>query len=566
MGKIIVSLGQIPAKLDLVKYIGNKYQGGLTLQLAIELGEIGYDVEIVKWKYNKIDVTNINIVHNVDNIDEYLDFMLAHEYDVYVLGAAVANIMPVTPWKGKFPSHNYNEGDEFDIKFKICPRIINQIKKKYPRSTLIGFKLSTGSYFDAFETLKESNADLIIYNNPTDLHKLTFCYKTFMTKEGNRDEIAHEINYLSEIKYVRTFNTLPHSNNEFDLQIYFQIKELEKYVLDENNHGSIGIVSDSGLYTHTRHNKYVGIVEDNRHIDNNMNIIRPTVGTDKFTEALSMFTWLRNKFPKHKYFIHTHKEGSYISDKEVGYIPPNCGGDSISRILSLSYPFNDNLTQFIIKSECHGYFMSFEKLSDVLNLLTNRNWDRYDPPTRYVNDESDIFNDVLKDKISRNDYQRILEIGGNVGNFPKVCNLVSNIGRLKLDPYFELDSKWKINHVCGDLYDLIIAKNCGPIMGMEMLSNYSKIATRMLFNFPKQYNCNREVECVSGALKKEVSHRIGNKVFHSLVLIKGESPEEDVYHDYDALNKEWLYNQFHKEFDLQFRYTKGGIWCLMERR
>jgi hypothetical protein len=567
MSRVLISLGQMPAKLDAVKYIGNKFQGGLMLKLANELEALGHTIYIVKWKYNNIEIPSTMKVIDVDDILQYYTCIEEVDAEAYILGAAVANLMPVTPWVGKFPSHNYSENQEFDIRFKIAPRIINMVKKKHHRSTLIGFKLSTGSHYDAFETLKESNADLVIYNNPKNLDEVTFCYKTFLCKKGNRSEIAERIDYLLKIGYVKTEKRyFPDTSDseKIDLHAYFQIKELEKYVLDENRHGAIGICADNGFYVHTRYHKYIAILNDNRYIDNNLEVHMGTDASEKYTEALPMFKAMKELRKKHRYFIHTHKELNVDTPYKLGYIPPNSNVDSLSEVIhdceNKWLEFDD--TKLIIKSECHGYFMSFEKLADVLDLVSNRNWVNYDPPTRYINDNSDIFDDVLaKEKFVHNVG---LEIGGNSSDASKVFEHL-HLKRHVIDPYFDEPLPAEFNRADDSQFDIIVAKNCAPIIGLNSLELYSKIGTRLLFNFPKQYMIDREVDCLHGSIKRELSYHVDGKVFHSLILISGDTTERDVHHTYDMLTEEIIYNRFHKRFEIFFRHTERGVWCYMKK-
>ena len=79
-----------------------------------------------------------------------------YQMDPDLLAAAVSNLMPSEPWEGKFPSHLYDVGEEFTVKFKIAPRIIDQIKQKYPHSTLIGYKLFDGPDETLIQTYHKS--------------------------------------------------------------------------------------------------------------------------------------------------------------------------------------------------------------------------------------------------------------------------------------------------------------------------------------------------------------------------------------------------------------------------
>jgi phosphopantothenoylcysteine synthetase/decarboxylase len=139
--KVVISCGPIPARLDSVKFLTNRFKGGLAFKTANFLKD-EYDLTIVKWTHtelpNKYDWTNTQIV-NVIDVAQYYKWFEEHaaDYDAFIMAAAVANLMPSNPWEGKFPSHNYKVGDQFDIKFEIAPRAIDIIKKVNPRACLI---------------------------------------------------------------------------------------------------------------------------------------------------------------------------------------------------------------------------------------------------------------------------------------------------------------------------------------------------------------------------------------------------------------------------------------------
>ena len=174
--KILLTLGPIPARLDSVKYITNRFHGGLALKTAKTLATFGHEITLVHWRHAKIDSkndlagTSYFPVILVDDVHDYYRKALDFEADAYVLAAAVANLGPVTPMEGKFPSHNYKEGDVFPIDFTIMPRVIDAIKKRYPRSTLIGYKLFDGTDAELVEaarhTLEDSRANLVFANHP----------------------------------------------------------------------------------------------------------------------------------------------------------------------------------------------------------------------------------------------------------------------------------------------------------------------------------------------------------------------------------------------------------------
>lgn len=189
---IAVSAGPIPARLDSVKFITNRFQGGLAMETAKRLAEEpGYDVTLVAWTYTKVPTDlsrRFKDVVRVRDVFEYYDWYVAHakDFDAFVMAAAVANLTPVKPWDGKFPSHLYKPGDEFDIKFMIAPRAIDAIKPLNPRACLIGYKLfdapDDASLVDtARHTLSDSKANIIFANTPSEAKSR----KLALTQDGS---------------------------------------------------------------------------------------------------------------------------------------------------------------------------------------------------------------------------------------------------------------------------------------------------------------------------------------------------------------------------------------------
>lgn len=182
MKKIVISCGPIPAKLDSVKYINNRFKGGLAFETARYLKNLEekHQLTIVVWKYTPIP-PDLNPEFNdelkivkVDDVREYYKWFEenADKYDAFIMAAAVANLMPSNPFEKKFPSHLYKVGEKFNIEFEIAPRAIDIIKKKNPRACLIGYKLYDAQTDEelikiAKSTLTESKANIIFANTPS---------------------------------------------------------------------------------------------------------------------------------------------------------------------------------------------------------------------------------------------------------------------------------------------------------------------------------------------------------------------------------------------------------------
>lgn len=180
MKNILITGGPVHAHLDAVKVITNRFKGGLMSELAEQLAS--YDTRIVylcapqvgavtpKNKYGNIEV----VTHY--GFSDYLEKVrhFAPEMDAVVLGAAVANLIPVKPWRGKFPSHDYNVGDVIPIDFTIAPRVIDEVKKVAPKTHLFGYKLLSGVPHDeliraAYGIVLESKATAVIANDAENL-------------------------------------------------------------------------------------------------------------------------------------------------------------------------------------------------------------------------------------------------------------------------------------------------------------------------------------------------------------------------------------------------------------
>lgn len=209
--KILVTGGPVGANLDPVKIVTNRFRGGWMAQLADDLlpyeavaggvPEITYLTAkgAVLPRNNDLPDNANQWIHVVYH-DGFHDYMakaceLAKEMDAVIMGAAVANLIPVAlferyydnhgtpgvvevegsipmPLTEKFPSHNYKPGDRIFMEWTIAPRVIDEMKKHMPKhGHLFGFKLLAGQPHDeliraAYEVLLGSGATAVIANDP----------------------------------------------------------------------------------------------------------------------------------------------------------------------------------------------------------------------------------------------------------------------------------------------------------------------------------------------------------------------------------------------------------------
>jgi len=78
MKKVVISCGPIPARLDSVKFITNRFKGGLAFKTAVYLIESEYDVTIIVWKNTEVSANICEGEHThivkVSDVFEYFSW------------------------------------------------------------------------------------------------------------------------------------------------------------------------------------------------------------------------------------------------------------------------------------------------------------------------------------------------------------------------------------------------------------------------------------------------------------------------------------------------------------
>ena len=178
MRKLLISGGPVHAHLDAVKIVTNRFRGGLMAETASHFAK-RFPCEVTY-----LTARGARLPENLPNLavryhEGFFDYQeqvltLAPEHSDIVLGAAVANLVPVNPWKGKFPSHDYEEGDIVSVDFMVAPRIITKVRNVAPNANLFGFKLlsdvSPQTLVDAaYGIVLDAHATAVIANDARDL-------------------------------------------------------------------------------------------------------------------------------------------------------------------------------------------------------------------------------------------------------------------------------------------------------------------------------------------------------------------------------------------------------------
>lgn len=216
MKKILITGGPVHAYLDAVKIITNKFKGGLMAELADTL--VGADAEVTYFYAPNLGAVEpkrakfrnmFTYVHK--GFHDYAELVLrtAPQMDAVILGAAVANLIPVKPFWGKFPSHNYKPGDIIPIDFMIAPRVIDEVKKVAPKTHLFGFKLLSGVPHEeliraAYEIVLASGATAVFANDEKNLSQVFAVTKERGVHPLRRNELAAWIWEMINDEYYST--------------------------------------------------------------------------------------------------------------------------------------------------------------------------------------------------------------------------------------------------------------------------------------------------------------------------------------------------------------------------
>lgn len=211
--RILITGGPVGANLDAVKIITNKFKGGRMAKLAEDF--CGLEGAEVVWLATRDSVRpaeapNLEMVfHN--GFDDYRAkaLELAKGCDAAILGAAVANLIPMNPWKGKFPSHDYKPGDRIPIDFTIAPRVVDEIREAAPGIDLVAFKLLAGFSEEelvsaAYGIALESGACAVVANDAANLDRALVVTRERAVHPMGKESLAEFLWAMFQDRHWRT--------------------------------------------------------------------------------------------------------------------------------------------------------------------------------------------------------------------------------------------------------------------------------------------------------------------------------------------------------------------------
>lgn len=362
--KVLITSGPVHSHIDAVKIITNDFKGGRIAELANDL----IRASSISWHcFPELKITYLTskqgitpshigtdefngknhsvIFHN--GYDDYRKKVLelAPKQDAVILGAAVSNLIPVKPWKGKFPSHNYKEGEVINIPFMIAPRVINEVKKIAPKTRLIGFKLLKGVPHEelikaAYEIVLDSKAVCVVANDRDDLDT-----KYVVTKERGEQKIDDKVDFVDFIYGLITDEYYRTIVDEFNVVDSLHVRRAEmiearvvdKYKSVEHGHvfGTVAVrVPLLGQ------NAFITTVRDKGNSNDHWTYVHGVrgkvvrAGPFKPTLNSPLLHTIFKVNPNVEAIIHYHKEG--LNQVSLPYAPPGTVRDA-NRVINHNF-------------------------------------------------------------------------------------------------------------------------------------------------------------------------------------------------------------------------------------
>lgn len=262
--RILITGGPVHAHLDVVKHISNGFRGGYMCELADTLARTPYEAEVLYVCAPKVgaqmpESRKVKVLRH-QGFDDYLRIVreFAPQMDAVILGAAVANLIPKNPWKGKFPSHDYKPGDTIPIDFTIAPRVIDEVKKVAPKAHLFGYKFLDNVPHEeliraAYGIVLEARATAVFANDGKDLDQKFAVTKERGVHPMKARELAPWIWQMLQDEYYSTANAgdvgLPADAAEMVRSLIEQHKDRFLHTEADHIFGTVAVRWGKGFVT-----------------------------------------------------------------------------------------------------------------------------------------------------------------------------------------------------------------------------------------------------------------------------------------------------------------------------
>lgn len=361
--RILITGGPVHAYIDAVKMVTNRFKGGLMAQLADDFVE-QFDCQVTYLcaRGSTLPQKHARLtVHFHDGFDDYRAQVkaLAVEHTDIILGAAVANLIPANPWKGKFPSHDYQPGDIIPINFMIAPRVVDEVKAAAPHANLFGFKLLSGVLHEelvraAYGIVLESGAMAVIANDAQNLQQKFIVTKERGVHPVKNPELAAYLWTMMTDTYYRTVvapaQALSADEGLFRSEVGRWMAGMPEMFTEVENGLLFGTIAmrplcgDAGFWTTARGKKELSGAVHVTHVDHATRTVH-TAGA-KATLNAPLLDNIFRTLPQVATIVHSHHQLEELPT--LPYAPPGSVRDA-ERVITGSF----NIAE-------HGCFVLFD--------------------------------------------------------------------------------------------------------------------------------------------------------------------------------------------------------------
>ncbi|MDP6464365.1 MAG: bifunctional phosphopantothenoylcysteine decarboxylase/phosphopantothenate--cysteine ligase CoaBC [SAR324 cluster bacterium] len=141
--RMIVTGGPTPVPLDRIRVITTKFSGGLSIEISKEAWFRGADVRLLLGRGSLQPPTFLETLE-IDDFNQYQQLLLnqieKQQTDWGIFTAAVADYEPESVFDGKWQSLD----QEKRLKLVPTPKVIEEVKKRFPRINQVPFKYEEG--------------------------------------------------------------------------------------------------------------------------------------------------------------------------------------------------------------------------------------------------------------------------------------------------------------------------------------------------------------------------------------------------------------------------------------
>ena len=163
--KIVVTAGPTRVWIDDIRFISNPSTGKMGIEIALEAASQGGDVTLILGP-TSLEVNNpkINVLEIETPNDIISEIDKIKKIDLFISAAAISDYKPEKT-TGKIRSGK----DKLIINLEPTPKIIDYVKKKFPKSKIVGFKAETGISERELvkkvqESLKQHGIEMVVGN------------------------------------------------------------------------------------------------------------------------------------------------------------------------------------------------------------------------------------------------------------------------------------------------------------------------------------------------------------------------------------------------------------------